>query len=105
MTIQINTDRSIVENENQLSFLKKTIEVSLENYSEHITRIEVHLSDENGNKEELNDKRCLLEARLEGRQPIAVTSHANTIENALNDAIKKITASLKTILGKMKNQY
>ena len=105
MTIQINTDRNIVENENQLSFLKKTIEVSLENYSEHITRIEVHLSDENGNKEELNDKRCLLEARLEGRQPIAVTSHANTIENALNDAIKKITASLKTILGKMKNQY
>lgn len=105
MTIQINTDRSIVENESQLSSLKKTIEVSLENYSEHITRIEVHLSDENGNKEELNDKRCLLEARLEGRQPIAVTSHANTIENALNDAIEKITASLKTILGKMKNHY
>jgi ribosome-associated translation inhibitor RaiA len=105
MTIQINTDHSIPENENQLSILKKMIANSLERYSEHITRIEVHLSDENGNKEGKNDKRCLLEARLEWRQPIAVTSHANTIEESLNDAIEKITASFNTILGKIKSHH
>jgi hypothetical protein len=44
----------------------------------HITRIEVHLSDENGKKEGHNDIQCILEARIEGRDPIAVRCDADT---------------------------
>ncbi len=33
--------------------------------------MEVHRSDENGSKSGQNDKRCVTEARLEGRQPVA----------------------------------
>jgi hypothetical protein len=58
----------------------------------------VHLSDENGSKTRQNDKRCLLEARLESRQPIAVTSQANTIEKAVNDALDKLKTSMKTMI-------
>jgi hypothetical protein len=105
MTIQINTDHNISENENQIDSLKKLIRDSLERYGEHITRIEVHISDENGKKEGPNNKRCVLEVRLEDREPIAVIGLGNSIEEALNDAIGKITASLNTILGKIKSHH
>ncbi|SMG49653.1 hypothetical protein SAMN03080602_03851 [Arenibacter troitsensis] len=45
----------------------------------------------------------MLEARLKNRQPIAVTSHANSVEKALNDALDKVIASMETIYGRSKN--
>jgi len=105
MTIQINSDHTISQNERMDSFFKKLIADSLRLYSEHITRIEVHFSDENGYKEGLNDKRCMIEARLEGKQPTAVSAQANTIEEALSSAIDKIAALLKTEIGRMKNHH
>jgi len=49
-----------------------------------------------------NDKKCTLEARLRNRQPIAVNSNANSIEQALNGALDKVRSSLETIYGKLK---
>jgi len=103
MKIQINTDHSIIESKNMENSFEALIENSLKFYSEHITRVEVHLSDENGNKEGLNDKRCMIEARIEGKQPTAVSAQENTIEEALNSALKKMKALLKTKLGRMNN--
>ena len=57
----------------------------------------MHLSDENGSKEGGKDKRCMLEARISNKQPIAVTSHANTLEKAMSDSIDKLK---KTLDGK-----
>jgi hypothetical protein len=48
----------------------------------------VHLSDENGKKEGYNDIQCILEARIEGRDPIAVRCDADT-KNAVLGAIDK----------------
>jgi len=84
---------------------KALIGDSLKYYSEHITRIEVHFSDENGNKDGLNDKRCMIEVRLEGKQPTAVTAQEDTIEEALNSALEKMVALLKTELGKITNNH
>jgi hypothetical protein len=70
-------------------------------FSEHINRLEVHLSDEDGNKKGPNDKRCIIEGRLKGRQPIAVTDRANDYELAVSGAIEKLKASLYTIDGKL----
>ncbi len=103
MTIQINTDKTIIANEEQSSSFVAMIEEELSRFSEQITRIEVHLSDENGNKEGLNDIRCLIEARLEGKQPIAVSADADTDEQAVSDAIDKLKNSMDTILGKLKS--
>jgi len=87
------------------SSFKTLIADSLKYYSKQITRIEVHFSDENGNKEGLNTKRCMIEARIEGKQPTAVTAQEDTIEEALNSALKKTAALLKTELGKMNNHH
>ena len=103
MTIQINTDNNLNVHEAFGNKLEELLSEELSRFSEHITRLEVHLSDENGSKNALNDKKCLLEARLEGRQPIAVTANANDYELAVSGAIEKLKALLNTIEGKLRN--
>ena len=98
MKIQFNTDKTINGDERNQNFFTSQITEELERYQSHITRIEVHLSDENGKKDSMNDIRCLLEARLEGRQPIAVSCQDDTVELAVSGAIDKLKTFLKTIL-------
>ncbi len=103
MQIQFNTDKTINGDERHQDYFTSQISEELKKYQSQITRIEVHISDENGRKEAENDIRCLLEARLEGRQPIAVSNQADTIEQSVSGAIDKLKASLKTILGRITN--
>lgn len=55
-----------------------------------VTRLEVHLSDQNGGKSGQRDKRCVMEARLEGRQPIAASDDATTLDQAVRGAADKL---------------
>jgi len=103
MTIQFNTDKNINGNDEFTAPYVAQIENELSRYSHLITRIEVHLSDEDGNKNGLNAMRCLIEARLEGRQPIVVNDQADTHDQAIAGAIDKLATSLDTILGKLSN--
>lgn len=103
MTIQINTDNNINGTEALTAQYEAQIESELNRFSEHITPIEVHLSDESGHKDRVNTKRCLLEARVEGRQPIAVSNQADTLDQAMDGALVKLASSLNTIMSKMSN--
>jgi len=103
MTIQFNTDNNIKGSEELRKPLIALISEGLSRFSDQITRLEVHLSDENGSKEGQNDKRCIIEARLEGFKPIAVTNHANTYEQAVEGAVDKLKTSLDTMIGRLKN--
>ncbi|MEO7817581.1 MAG: HPF/RaiA family ribosome-associated protein, partial [Actinomycetota bacterium] len=68
------------------------VESALNLFSDHITRVEVHLSDENSDmKVSADDMRCVMEARLEDRQPIAVTHQAATLDQAVDGAADKLT--------------
>lgn len=104
MTIQINTDKTINGDEKMQDYFSSKIKQSLKWYQSHITRIEVHLKDENANKDGLNAVSCLLEARLEGRQPIVASNQADNIELALTGAITKIEIVIETIIGRIKNR-
>ncbi|MEO5892475.1 MAG: HPF/RaiA family ribosome-associated protein [Ferruginibacter sp.] len=101
MNIQINTDHNIDGNERLQAFLENKISTSLSRFENHLARIEVYLSDENAGKSSPNDKRCLLEARMERHEPLSVTANADTIESAVNSAIEKIKQVLDTTIGKL----
>lgn len=103
MKIQLNAGKNLNIHASFGQKLDDLLTEELSRFSEHITRLEVHLSDENGNKAGQNDKRCMIEARLEGMQPIAVTADGNTYENSVESAISKLNTSLDTILGRLKN--
>jgi hypothetical protein len=66
--------------------------------------VEVHLSDENGDKGGQNDKRCVMEARLQGRQPVAVTYRAATVEEAVDGAAGELTRLIENTLGRLHDQ-
>ncbi|MFO7614695.1 MAG: HPF/RaiA family ribosome-associated protein [Bacteroidales bacterium] len=103
MQIQFNTDKNVTGSEDLIASSTSLISEELRRFSQQITRVEVHLSDEDGNKDGLNDKRCMMEARLAGMKPIAVTDHANTHEQAIFGAIDKLKASLEKITGRLKD--
>lgn len=103
MIIQINTDNNVTVHEAFGAELNERITEKLHRFAGQLTRIEVHLSDENGNKEGQKDKRCLLEARMEGMQPIVVTEMNDTLIQAVNGAIIKMRAALDSAVGKVRN--
>src|SRR6187549_1427795 len=96
MTIQFNSDKNLTVHEEFRDKLNTSLSEGLNRFSEHITRLEVHLSDENGQKFGQNDKKCLLEARVEGRSPIVVSAGANNYQVAVYSAIDKLNSSLDT---------
>jgi len=103
MQIQFNTDKNVVGSKSFIASSTSLISEELSRYSKQITRVEVHFSDEDGNKDGGNDKRCMMEARLAGMKPIAVTNQADTYEQAFFGALDKLKTSLGKITGRLKN--
>ncbi|HVR34968.1 MAG TPA: HPF/RaiA family ribosome-associated protein [Methylomirabilota bacterium] len=101
MKIQINTDNHITGRESLVVKAEATITGALGHFAKHVTRVEVHLSDENGEKTGGRDKRCIMEARLEGRQPIAVTDESDSLDGAIIGAADKLKSSLASTLGRL----
>lgn len=104
MKIQFNTDKTINGDERHRQHFTTLLEDGLKRFDSHLSRIEVHLSDENGEKEGLKDMKCVLEARIEGRQPLVVTCQAAKPELAVSGAMDKMKSAMDTIIGKLKEQ-
>jgi len=105
MQIQINTDRNIEGREALADQVRGVVESALSRFSNRITRVEVHLSDENSDKKGGDDEmRCMMEARIEGRQPIAVTHQAASLDQAVDGAADKLTRLIESTFGRLRDQ-
>ncbi len=105
MHIQLHTDGNIEGHEELATQVSGVVESALKRFSEHIARVEVHLSDENSDKKGGNDDmRCVMEARLEGRRPIAVTHQAATLDQTVDGAADKLTRLIESTLGRLRDQ-
>lgn len=101
MQIQINTDHHIEGHEAFSAWATEEVTRALGHHKSHVTRVEVHLSDENGHKTGPSDKRCAMEARLEGRQPTAVTHQAASVHLAVTGAAEKLNRVIESTLGRL----
>lgn len=104
MQIQVNSDNHIQSSIRLEEWVRTTIESTLERYEEDLTRVEVHLRDENGDKPGPHDLRCQLEARPKGHQPISVTHKAESLELAIEGAAAKLENSLEHLFGRLRNK-
>ena len=104
MQVQINTDHNVDGHEALADHISGVVESTLGSLSDYITRVEVHLTDESGHKDTQNDKRCVMEARLQGRQPMAVTNHATTLHEAVEGAADKLTRLVESTVGRLRDQ-
>ncbi len=103
MKIQLNTDRTIPGNAGMEERINGVVEGALLRFGDQITRVEIHLSDENAKKRGPDDSRCVLEVRLAGRDPIAVTHQAADIDKAANGAADKMVRLLDSMLGRLRD--
>ena len=103
MQIQINSNKSIDTGESFERWANAELNTSFSRYKDEITRIEVHMSDENGEKFSSDHKRCMLEARLANREPVAVNHHAANQDEAFRGASEKLKRLLDHTLGKLRD--
>ena len=102
MQVQVNTSNGI-ENKDALErWADAELKETLNRFRDDVTRVEVHLSDENSEKSG-GDKRCMMEARLARHQPIAVNHHAPSMDEAFRGATSKLKRALENTLGRLRN--
>lgn len=103
MQIQLNTDKNVQGDDALGTWVDQQLRERLDRFGDVITRIEVHLSDINGARAGAHDKRCKLEARLAGRQPVAVSHDAGKVADAMFGAVEKLQRLLDTTLGRARD--
>jgi len=96
MLVNITTDNNLRVSAELRASITSDLEEALSRYGERVTRVEVSLTDQNSNKKDIgDDKRCLLEARLAGVQPVTVTCDAAALDVAIEGAIDKLLRALE----------
>jgi ribosome-associated translation inhibitor RaiA len=79
------------------------VEGRLERFEGRITRVEIQLDDLNSQKRGERDKRCIMEARLGGMKPIAVSHEASTLTEAIHVAADKLERAVEQALGRQED--
>jgi ribosome-associated translation inhibitor RaiA len=83
--------------------INERINKELAHIEDRITRVEVHLHDDNGaDKPGRDDKRVTIEARPAGRQPLAVEHKGENMKQVISDASGKLARALKHAFDKAK---
>ncbi len=104
MLIQINTDKNIEATEATIAHFSQLVKDELARYEEYITRVDAHLSDENGSKSKGDDQKCVLEAKIKGGNPIVVTVVEATLHQSVKYAAEKVAAQIEKTLEKRRVQ-
>ena len=104
MLVQVNTDNHIEGSDALTEEVRATVENAVSHLSDQLTRVEVHLSDENGDKGGDRDIRCAMEARIEGHEPQAATHQDASLDLALEGAAEKLARALESLFGRLNHR-
>ncbi|MEF7615667.1 HPF/RaiA family ribosome-associated protein [Aquincola sp. MAHUQ-54] len=105
MQVQLNTDDHVQGEESLAAWAEGELTEKLKRFRDHLTRVEIHLSDASAAREGAADKRCKLEARLAGMQPIVVSHDAAKVAEAFLGAVGKLQHALDTAVGRARDAH
>ena len=100
MDIQISTGNHLEGGEKFSDYVSGVVTHAFSHFSNQLSHVDVHFSDQNSSKVGTMDKRCLIEVRITGRKSTAVSSDADTLEEALFSATEKMKNAIESSLGK-----
>ena len=100
MQIQINADNHLESSAARDDWAHGVVEAAMGHFADNVTRVEVHLSDENVGKGGAAVVRCKMEARVTGRPPIAVSNDAASLDPAVNGAAQKLARATEHAVGR-----
>ena len=102
MKVQVNTSNDIDNKDALERWASDYLAEHLGRFEQDLTSIEVQLSDENHSVRSGGvDKRCMMEARVNGRAPVAVTNYAPNQDLAFRGASEKLAHALDHAFGKL----
>ena len=104
MQVQINSDNNVAVSDDLSREIESSVRRTLDRFEQRLTRVEVHLGDENSHKGGAQDKRCQIEARPRGLDPVSATDQAGTLEEAVRGAAQKLARVLDSTFGRLSDR-
>lgn len=101
MHINIRTDHTINRNRGLDEHVEQAVHGALDRFGEHISTVEVHLSDNVREKSLEGENSCTMEARVTGYQPVVIHHHSINLHQAINEAADKLQRALDSALGRL----
>lgn len=105
MQINVNTDNTINKHQGLDEHVDSVVRSSIGRFGDHVTRVDVHLSNENKEKKADGGNSCMLEARLAGVAPIVIHEHATDLHQAINNAGSKLARALDSAIGRLQDKH
>ena len=99
MQFQFNSDNQIDGDTQMAKQIEEIVRSRLSRVVDRLTRVEVHVGDVNGPRGG-DDKRCAIEIRPMGMQPISATDEGGSVEAAAAGAADKVLSALDRQVGK-----
>lgn len=83
MQVILNSDSNTDGRDEMAAHVETVVKQALERIGEHVTRVDVHISDANSHAKAAPDEvQCTLEARLAGMPEVVVKARAGTAHQA-----------------------
>ena len=101
MHVEVHTDNHITGTEHLFDQVTGVVSAALERYDRQLTRVDVYLADENGDKHGPDDKSCRIEAKPAGHQAVAAGHKAADLMDALDGAVVKLEKVLDHTFGRL----
>jgi hypothetical protein len=96
MEININTDNTIDRHQGLDERVREAVESSIGRFGEQVRRVDVHLSNQNGQKHADGDNYCMMEAR--------VHAIAENLHLSISGASGKLKRALDSALGRLSDK-
>ncbi|MDO4592350.1 MAG: HPF/RaiA family ribosome-associated protein, partial [Comamonadaceae bacterium] len=104
MQVQVHTDATIQGGDSLEAWVREEAGNKLARLKEHVVRVEVFLSSVDALKATGGPgKKCVLETRANGRQPVAVNAEAEKVREAFSAALEKLRRAVESDLDKVRD--
>jgi ribosome-associated translation inhibitor RaiA len=103
MQINVNTDRTIEKHQGLDEHVETVVRDNVGRF-EQVHRVDVHLSNENSQKQLDGGNRCMMEAHVTGYAPVVVNEHAVNLHQAITQAGGKLKRALDSAIGRLNDK-
>lgn len=103
MQIQVHSNHTVQTPSSLEDWVRRELGQALNRFSDELTGLEVHLEDIDASRTSADHKRCTLQARLRGHEPVAVQHAGKRLDEALHGACDKLLRSLDRALARQRD--
>jgi ribosome-associated translation inhibitor RaiA len=103
MQITVNTDRTIEKHQGLDDHVETVVKDNVGRFDQ-VHRVDVHLSNENSQKQLDGGNRCMMEAHVTGYAPVVVNEHAVNLHQAITQAGGKLKRALDSAIGRLNDK-